>query len=55
MNEALGWTVPPLGGLVRDGRLYGRGAADMKGGIAASIAALALLAERPARGAARRC
>ena len=44
VNEALPWTVDPLGGLVRDGRLYGRGAADMKGGIAASISALALLA-----------
>jgi succinyl-diaminopimelate desuccinylase len=45
VNEALPWTVDPLGGVVRDGRLYGRGAADMKGGIAASITALALLAE----------
>jgi succinyl-diaminopimelate desuccinylase len=43
VNEALPWTVDPLGGLVRDGKLYGRGAADMKGGIAASIAAVALL------------
>ncbi|MDR3536471.1 MAG: M20/M25/M40 family metallo-hydrolase [Acetobacteraceae bacterium] len=45
VNEALPWTVDPLGGVLRDGRLYGRGAADMKGGIAASIAALAALAE----------
>jgi len=45
VNEALPWTVDPLGGEVHDGRLYGRGAADMKGGIAASIAALAALAE----------
>jgi succinyl-diaminopimelate desuccinylase len=45
INEALPWTVDPLGGLVRDGRLFGRGAADMKGGIAASMTALALLAE----------
>ncbi len=45
VNPALPWTVDPLGGAVRDGRLYGRGAADMKGGIAASIVALALLAE----------
>ena len=45
VNEALPWTVDPLGGLVRDGRLYGRGAADMKGGIAASIVALAALAQ----------
>ena len=45
VNEALPWTVPPLGGLVRDGRLYGRGVADMKGGIAASMLAFALLAQ----------
>lgn len=45
VNEALPWTVDPLGGLVREGRLYGRGAADMKGGIAASIVALAALAQ----------
>ncbi len=44
VNEALPWTVDPLRGEVRDGRLYGRGAADMKGGIAASILAFALLA-----------
>lgn len=44
VNEVLPWTVDPLGGLVRDGRLYGRGAADMKGGIAASMAALGVLA-----------
>lgn len=44
VNEALPWTVDPLRGDVRDGRLYGRGAADMKGGIAASILAFALLA-----------
>lgn len=35
-----GWTVHPYGGLVRDGRLYGRGAADMKGGLAACVVAL---------------
>lgn len=37
------WTTNPAGEM-RDGRLYGRGGADMKGGIAASIAALAALA-----------
>src|SRR3954447_2073387 len=34
IGEDLGWTMPPLGGAVRDGRLYGRGVSDMKGGIA---------------------
>ncbi len=45
VNDALPWSVDPLGGLVRDGRLYGRGAADMKGGIAASMLAMAVLAD----------
>lgn len=44
VGDLAGWTVDPAGAL-RDGRLYGRGSADMKGGIAASIAALAALAE----------
>lgn len=41
------WSVNPAGE-IRDGRLYGRGAADMKGGIAASIVAMAALAEQRA-------
>jgi succinyl-diaminopimelate desuccinylase len=35
------WTQDPFGGNVVDGKLYGRGAADMKGGIAAFVAAVA--------------
>lgn len=31
------WSVPPFAGQVRDGLLYGRGACDMKGGIAAAL------------------
>ena len=34
-----GWTRPPFDGLVEDGRVYGRGACDMKGGLAAAIVA----------------
>ena len=34
-----GWTVDPFGGEVKDGKVYGRGACDMKGGLAASIIA----------------
>lgn len=44
LGEDLGWTVPPLGGTLRDGRLYGRGISDMKGGIAASLQAARILA-----------
>jgi succinyl-diaminopimelate desuccinylase len=39
------WTVPPFGGVVRDGRIYGRGVCDMKAGLTAGIIALAMLAE----------
>src|SRR5436190_9902970 len=44
--EHLPWTVPPLGGVLEDGKLYGRGVCDMKGGIACSLLAATLLAER---------
>ncbi|MEI8409396.1 MULTISPECIES: M20 family metallopeptidase [unclassified Kribbella] len=38
-----GWTTDPYGGVVKDGRIYGRGASDMKGGLAATLIALAAL------------
>ncbi|WP_309085865.1 acetylornithine deacetylase/succinyl-diaminopimelate desuccinylase family protein [Chelativorans sp.] len=43
-----GWTVDPFAGVVQGGRVYGRGACDMKGGLAASIiAADAFMATYP--------
>lgn len=43
-----GWTLDPFAALVREGRIYGRGTCDMKGGLAASvIAAEALIAQYP--------
>ncbi|GAA4302287.1 M20 family metallopeptidase [Aestuariibaculum suncheonense] len=33
------WTVDPFGGEVKDGKLYGRGSTDMKGGVAAMVIA----------------
>lgn len=43
-----GWDAdtPPLGATVRDDKLYGRGACDMKGGLACAIAALVHTLER---------
>ncbi len=38
------WTMDPWGGEIEDGRLYGRGACDMKGGCAAILATMRALA-----------
>ena len=35
-----GWSTDPFSGEVRDGRVFGRGASDMKGGIAAQVYAV---------------
>lgn len=45
-----GWDagIPPLGAIVRDDKLYGRGACDMKGDLACAIAALVHTLERVA-------
>lgn len=41
--EGDGWAVPPFGGLLREGAVWGRGAVDMKGGIACFLSALTQL------------
>jgi len=38
------WTVDPWAGEIRDGALFGRGACDMKGGVASVLAAIRSLA-----------
>lgn len=38
-----GWTTDPFDAVVRDGRLYGRGSCDMKGGLAAVVVAMAAM------------
>ena len=48
-----GMTVAPFGARVESGRMYGRGACDIKGGMAAMLVAFArLVRERPAGAAA---
>jgi acetylornithine deacetylase/succinyl-diaminopimelate desuccinylase family protein len=39
------WSVDPFGGLVKEGRIYGRGSGDMKGAIASAIVAAKALDE----------
>ncbi|MBI5669262.1 MAG: ArgE/DapE family deacylase [Chloroflexi bacterium] len=39
------WTYPPYSGAIVDGRIYGRGAVDTKGGMTAALYALAALAQ----------
>jgi succinyl-diaminopimelate desuccinylase len=40
-----GWSVEPFAGTVRDGKLFGRGSCDMKGGLAAAVTAVEALLE----------
>lgn len=39
VGDKAGWSLDPFGGLIDQGRLFGRGAADMKGAIAAFVGA----------------
>ncbi|MFC7702767.1 succinyl-diaminopimelate desuccinylase [Plastorhodobacter daqingensis] len=39
VGDAAAWSVDPFGAEIRDGILYGRGATDMKSGVAAFVAA----------------
>jgi acetylornithine deacetylase/succinyl-diaminopimelate desuccinylase family protein len=46
----VGMSIDPFGAVIRDGRMYGRGACDIKGGLAAMLAAVARLAEERPKG-----
>jgi succinyl-diaminopimelate desuccinylase len=47
-GDASRWTHDPFGGAIENGELYGRGAVDMKGGIACMMAAaLSYLSDNP--------
>lgn len=41
-----GWTISPLSGEIRDGKIFGRGACDMKAGVAISLGLMEALASR---------
>ncbi|HET6467944.1 MAG TPA: acetylornithine deacetylase/succinyl-diaminopimelate desuccinylase family protein [Geminicoccaceae bacterium] len=45
VEAGCGWTVDPWAGVVRDGKVFGRGTCDMKGGIATGIVAVEALLE----------
>ena len=44
-----GWTVDPFRGVVRDGRIFGRGVCDMKAGLAAAVFAAEAIARAGVR------
>jgi succinyl-diaminopimelate desuccinylase len=40
-----GWSVPPFSGLIRGGRIWGRGAGDMRAGLAVALFVMGLVRE----------
>ncbi|WP_127113302.1 succinyl-diaminopimelate desuccinylase [Shimia sediminis] len=52
VGDEAAWTADPFGAEIRDGIMYGRGATDMKSGVAAfAAAAIDLVQEAPPEGA----
>ncbi|WP_299948445.1 succinyl-diaminopimelate desuccinylase [uncultured Ruegeria sp.] len=52
VGDAAAWTMPPFGAEIRDGVMYGRGATDMKSGVAAfAAAAIDFVRDTPPDGA----
>ncbi|MBP9752907.1 MAG: succinyl-diaminopimelate desuccinylase [Proteobacteria bacterium] len=50
VGDETSWKYPPFEGVIDNGRIYGRGTSDMKGGIAAFIAAVLRLKSMPKKG-----
>jgi succinyl-diaminopimelate desuccinylase len=46
IGHIVDWTSDPLGGEIKEGRIYGRGSADMKGAVAVLIAVIRDFADR---------
>jgi succinyl-diaminopimelate desuccinylase len=52
LGDEAAWTMPPFGAEIKDGFLYGRGATDMKSGVAAfAAAAIDFVRDTPPDGA----
>ncbi|WP_417713438.1 succinyl-diaminopimelate desuccinylase [Pseudophaeobacter arcticus] len=52
LGDESAWTMPPFGGEIKDGVMYGRGATDMKSGVAAfAAAAIDFVTDTPPDGA----
>ncbi|WP_368184805.1 succinyl-diaminopimelate desuccinylase [Aestuariibius sp. HNIBRBA575] len=52
VGDEAAWSVPPFGAIMKDGYLYGRGATDMKSGVAAfAAAAIDFVTQTPPDGA----
>ena len=52
LGDEAAWTMPPFGAEIKDGYLYGRGATDMKSGVAAfAAAAIDFVTDTPPDGA----
>jgi len=49
VQSGAGWTLDPFAAVPGDGKIYGRGACDMKGGLAASIIAVEALIDSGAQ------